>query len=125
MTYTKPEADPLQTAYQIARSGATQQEPDWELVKRLEAQRARLRARFRKEQTPLPERRERRPLSDRAKAALTAWRERQPFRLPKGEELAEMYPDYRADIEQHRKERRAQYAKVSHVRPGAPRQGEG
>jgi len=125
MSYTKPEADPLETAYEIARGGTTTASPDWERMKALEAQRARLRARFRKQQTPLPERRAPTPLTERARAALTAWQTGQPFRLPTGEELAELYPDYKADIEQHKKERQQRFSTACSVRPGAPRLGEG
>jgi hypothetical protein len=120
----EPETDPLAESYNIARAGRTHLEPDWEKVKADEARRTILRAR-RRTQRPQPPAVKRPEQSERTRRALEAWQSRQPLKLPKGEELAALYPDYRADLEQHRKENKRRYSRAASVRPGAPRLGEG
>jgi len=68
---------------------------------------------------------------ERTKEALRAWEEKQPFRLPTGKELLELYPDFKADYSRNRQARidrltqEQQPESLRSVRPGAPRLGEG
>jgi hypothetical protein len=118
------ENDPLAESYNIARAGRTHLEPDWEKMKANEARRTIIRATSRA-QRPQPPAVKRPEQSERTRRALEAWQSRQPLKLPKGEELAALYPDYRADLEQHRKENKRRYSRAASVRPDAPRLGEG